>query len=201
MRSTDDAGTSGEKHETGEVRETDGAGGVETQTFEEFVDGCLPALCRYAYALTGDRHAGEDLVQETLVRLLGAWRRIRINGNPVGYARSAMFRTYVSRWRTLRRRPTCASLDDETPALGDGYAAADTRDALRQALHDLPRLQRAVLVLTYLDDLPDATIADLLGRRPATVRSLRMRGLAAMRRRMAGSDGPAESVEVCNGTR
>ena len=38
-------------------------------TFEQFVGDSLPALMRHAYALTGSVHAGEDLVQDTLVRL------------------------------------------------------------------------------------------------------------------------------------
>lgn len=169
---------------------------MSKQTFEEFVDECLPVLGRYAYALTGNRHAGEDLVQETLVKLMGAWRRINVDGNPVGYARSTMFRTYVSRWRALRRRPATEPINDEIPIDGDGYTGIEIRDALRRALRGLSRPQRAVLVLTYLDDLPDDTIADLMGRRPSTIRSLRMRGLAAMRERMAD----VETLEVAHET-
>ena len=40
-------------------------------SFGQFVGDSLPALMRHAYALTGDAHAGEDLVQDTLVRLAG----------------------------------------------------------------------------------------------------------------------------------
>ena len=47
------------------------------QLLDEFVEGHVAALDRYAYALTGDRHAADDLVQETLVRVAGAWRRNR----------------------------------------------------------------------------------------------------------------------------
>jgi len=72
-------------------------------TFAEFAGTSLPALTRYAYALTGNVHASEDLVQDTLVKLAGAWRRVREDGNALGYARAVMFRTYVSRWRVLRR--------------------------------------------------------------------------------------------------
>jgi DNA-directed RNA polymerase specialized sigma24 family protein len=45
-----------------------------------------------------------------------------------------------------------------------------------------------VLVLSYLDDLPDENIAALLGRRPATIRSLRFRGLRALRDRFSADD-------------
>jgi RNA polymerase sigma-70 factor (sigma-E family) len=157
---------------------------MRVPTFEEFVGESLPSLKRYAYALTGNVHAGEDLLQDTLVKLAGAWRRVRSDGNPLGYAKAVMFRTYVSSWRAIRRRPLLETYAD-TPADGDQYADVDTRDALRCALQRLPRLQRAVLVLGYLDDMADDDIAELLDRRPATIRSLRHRGLRALREALA----------------
>jgi RNA polymerase sigma-70 factor (sigma-E family) len=166
-------------------------------SFEQFVGESLPALMRHAYALTGNVHAGEDLVQDTLVRLAGVWGRVDRDGNPLGYARAVMFRTYLSRWRVVRRRPRAEPLV-ETAAPGDAYADVDARDSLRRGLAHLPRLQRAVLVLTYLDDMADEGIAELLGRRPATIRSLRYRGLQALRSRFL-ADGDAE-LEVYRGT-
>jgi RNA polymerase sigma-70 factor (sigma-E family) len=165
--------------------------------FDDFVGECLPALTGYAYALTGSVHAGEDLVQDTLVKLAGAWRRVRRDGNPLGYARAVMFRTFVSRWRAVRRRPVLEEYR-ELPATGDQYADVEERDAIRRALVGLPRLQRAVLVLTYLDDMTDDDIAALLDRRPATVRSLRYRGLRALRQRLVPPEN-AMSEEVTRG--
>jgi RNA polymerase sigma-70 factor (sigma-E family) len=165
--------------------------------FEQFVGASLPALMRHAYALTGNVHAGEDLVQDTLVRMAGAWRRIDRDGNPLAYARTVMLRTYLSRWRSLRRRPVPQPLV-ETAAQGDGYATVDIRDSLRRGLAELPRLQRAVLVLSYLDDLADEDIAELLDRRPVTIRSLRFRGLRSLRDRFRADDDTA--VEAYRGT-
>jgi len=157
---------------------------MRDSAFAEFAGDSLPALYRYAYVLTGDAHAAEDLVQETLVKLTGVWRRVRHDGNPIGYARAVMFRTFVSRWRTLKRRPALEAYHHEQPAPGDQYAQLELRDALRRALLTLPRLQRAVLVLGYLDDLADEEIAVLLDRRQATIRSLRFRGLRTLREQL-----------------
>ena len=68
-------------------------------SFDEFVHGHIAALDRYAYALTGERHAAEDLVQETLVRVAGAWRRVHREGNPTGYATTGRPNPYA-RWAT-----------------------------------------------------------------------------------------------------
>jgi RNA polymerase sigma-70 factor (sigma-E family) len=169
-------------------------GGWQVTTFAEFAGDSLPALSRYAYALTGNVHASEDLVQDTLVKLAGAWRRVRRDGNPLGYARTVMFRTYVSRWRSARRRPVLEEYRD-APAANDPFGQADVRDALRRALATVSRLQRAVLVLSYLDDMTDEEIAALLDRRPATIRSLRHRGLLALRERLVSY----EQAEVTRG--
>lgn len=50
-----------------------------------------------------------------------------------------------------------------------------------RALAGLPRRQRAVLVLRYYEHQSDAQIADLLGAREGTVRSLATRAFAALR--------------------
>ena len=167
-------------------------------TFERFVGDSLPALMRHAHALAGDVHAAEDLVQDTLVRMIGAWRRIDKDGNPLAYARMVMFRTYLNRWRHRRRRPTLQPLV-ELAAPGDAYATVELRESLRRALAQLPRLQRAVLVLSYLDDLPDEDIAVVLQRRPTTIRSLRFRGLRALRDRLPFDD--TTELEVHHGKR
>jgi RNA polymerase sigma-70 factor (sigma-E family) len=154
---------------------------VVDESFDEFVRAYISTLDRYAYALTGDRHRADDLVQETLVRLAGAWRRVRRDVDPGAYARTVMFRTHISLWRRWSTRPEATALTTDPPAVRDPYAAVDARLTLRVAVRRLSRLQRAVLVATYLDDSPDDEIAALIGRSASTVRSLRHRALKALR--------------------
>ena len=164
--------------------------------FEDFVHQSLPALGRYAYVLTGSRHQAEDLVQDTLVRVGSAWRRVDRDDSPLAYARTTMVRLHVSRWRWQRRRTrlpdSFADPAQDDPAL----ASIEHRAQLRTALSTLPPLQRAVIVLGYFDDFDDATIADVIRRKPATVRSLRRRALAALRADLGsqtdGHDNPAD---------
>ena len=55
-------------------------------------------------------------------------------------------------------------------------------------LAKLPRKQRAVLVLRYYEDLPDAEIADLLGVAASTVRSNATRALATLREHLTAEE-------------
>ena len=147
--------------------------------FAEFVDGSLPALLRFGYVLTGSAQEAEDLVQDALAKSLRRWRRVRAD-NPVAYTRRVMVNTHLARWRRWGARVRLGGVP-EAAADDGGLARGEDWDALRRALAVLPSRQRAVVVLRYFEDLPDATIAGLLGCSPGTVRSHAARGLAALR--------------------
>ena len=63
----------------------------------------------------------------------------------------------------------------------DSEPAAVERDRTLRAVMQLPVRRRAVVVLRFYDDLPEATIADLLGVSVGTVKSQLSRGLEQLR--------------------
>jgi RNA polymerase sigma factor (sigma-70 family) len=85
-------------------------------------------------------------------------------------------------------------LTADPAAASDAYASVDARLTLRNAMQALPRLQRAVLVATYLRDHNDEQIAEMIGRTPATVRSLRHRGLKTLRATLGTAEAPPAVV-------
>jgi RNA polymerase sigma factor (sigma-70 family) len=95
-----------------------------------------------------------------------------------------MVNTHRTRWRRWGAR---VELGDVPEAAVDDAALRRSQewDALRRALARLPSRQRAVLVLRYLEDLPDSSIAALLDCPPGTVRSHASRGLATLRSLLA----------------
>ena len=149
------------------------------ENFAAFVAASRPALLRFGHVLTGSAQEAEDLVQEALAKSLRRWRRVRAD-NPVAYTRRVMINTHLTRWRRWGARVRLGDVP-ETAADDAGLRRGEDWDTLRRALTLLPPRQRAVLVLRYLEDLPDTTIAELLGCSPGTVRSYAARGLAALR--------------------
>ena len=135
---------------------------------------------RVAVLLTGDWHAAEDLVQASLVKLYRAWPKLRLDGDPDAYLRRIMVNTHRSWWRARWRRETPSGDLPETVVadFADGKALSAQ---VRQALAALPRRQRAVLVLRYYADLPEAEVAVLLGCTTGTVKTHTHRGLRALR--------------------
>ncbi len=137
-------------------------------------------LLRLAFQLTHDQASAEDVVQEALMRIYRTWqRRMPAVEYVEAYARRAVVNEY------LRRKRLRSASEVVTAAPPDVAVAADDsvldRDAMWQALGALPPRQRAVLVLRFYEDMPDAAIADFIGAREGTVRSLASRGLAALR--------------------
>jgi RNA polymerase sigma factor (sigma-70 family) len=59
--------------------------------------------------------------------------------------------------------------------------ALDERDAMLRRIAALPVRQRIVVALRYYEGLTDEQIADVIGCRPATVRSHAARALATLR--------------------
>jgi RNA polymerase sigma-70 factor (sigma-E family) len=148
----------------------------------EFADQHGLGLVRFALLVSGDHGTAEDLVQETLQSLFRRFGHHLPLEDPVAYARRAIVNANIS-W--TRRKMT--ALTSVSAAVPDTVAPGDTSDGIaeRQAMwHALSRLsdrQRAVLVLRFYCDSTDEQIASTLGCRPATVRSLAARGLAALR--------------------
>lgn len=153
-------------------------------TFDEFVVTRLPALLRFAGALTGDRATAEDVVQESLVRAHARWQRISTMDQPESYVRRMITNEYLSfRRRFARIEPHADVLElcDKGGDAPDHPTMLAERDALRAELAALPRRQRAVLALRYYAGLTDAEIAEELGCSPGTVRGYASRALATLR--------------------
>jgi RNA polymerase sigma-70 factor (sigma-E family) len=149
------------------------------QDFTAFVVARSPELIRLAYVLSGDQHAAEDLLQGALAKAAAHWGRIR--SSPEGYVRQVMYRAQVDGWRRRARRPETAMAQVPEPPAEEPAVGPAARLALQDALRALPPGKRAVLVLRYLEDLPESQVAEILGCSVGTVRSQTHKAIAQLR--------------------
>jgi RNA polymerase sigma-70 factor (sigma-E family) len=152
-------------------------------SFEGFVLAHGPELVAFARRLTLDHHRAEDIVQDVLARLGLSWARVSRVQDVRAYAYKAVLNDFLS-WRrrlSSRERPRPDPVGRDAPTAPGADHGVVERDLLRSALSRLPPVQRAVLVLRYHQDLPDAEIAELVGCAESTVRSHARRALAAVR--------------------
>jgi RNA polymerase sigma-70 factor (sigma-E family) len=149
------------------------------EEFAEFAQASYGGLIHAAYLLTGDRHAAEDAAQAALVRTYAAWSRVR-RDDAFAYARRVLVNYVTDRWRRrLREYPT-----DDLPEQPTGADPADEvalRQWLASALATLTIRERAVVIMRYLFDLPEAAVARDLGVTVGTVKSTSSRALAKLR--------------------
>ncbi|HEV2766866.1 MAG TPA: sigma-70 family RNA polymerase sigma factor [Acidimicrobiales bacterium] len=138
-------------------------------------------MVRLATFLVGRSEVAEELVQDAFVRVAPKLSYVE---TPAAYLRVAVVNACRS-WQCKQGRERSAL----SVLAGDrDQMVSDRPCELTDALARLRQRQRAAIVLRYWEDLPEAEIAELLGCRPGTVKSLLSRGLAALRHEFGDDD-------------
>ncbi len=129
-------------------------------------------LYRVALSILGDPHEAEDAVQDAFIRLLE--RAPDDLENPDAWLTRVVINGCKSRLRLVWRQ--VGPLPDTLPAPGP-----EEREELEE-LFSLPPLDRAVIHLHYYEGWSTDEIAQMLGRRPGTVRSQLARAREKLRK-------------------
>jgi RNA polymerase sigma-70 factor, ECF subfamily len=137
-------------------------------TFRQQVETTIPALRRYARALTRDADLADDLVQDTLVRALRSEHLF--HGDEVrSWLYTILTNLNRNRLRSLSRRPSLLPLEDnDAPDLAGPEAGG--RD-IERALATLVDEQRNALLLVVLEGLTYREVAEVQGVPIGTVMS------------------------------
>jgi RNA polymerase sigma-70 factor (ECF subfamily) len=136
--------------------------------FRQSVEATIPALRRYARALTRDADIADDLVQDTLVRALRS-EHLFYGGDVRSWLYTILTNLNRNRLRSLARRPAIAPIDDnDAPDLAGPEAGG--RD-IERALATLVDEQRAALLLVVLEGLSYREVAEVQGVPIGTVMS------------------------------
>ena len=143
-------------------------GGPDLATFRQNVEATIPALRRYARALTRDSDIADDLVQDTLVRALRS-EHLFHGGDVRSWLYTILTNLNRNRLRSLARRPTLSPIEDnDAPDLAGPEAGG--RD-IERALATLVEDQRNALLLVVLEGLSYREVAEVQGVPIGTVMS------------------------------
>ena len=136
--------------------------------FQEGVQLAIPALRRYARALTRDADLADDLVQDTLVRALRS-QHLFNGGELRSWLYTILTNLNRNRLRSLARRPTITAIGDNDAPDASGPEAGG-RD-IERALATLVEDQRTALLLVVLEGLSYREVAEVQGVPIGTVMS------------------------------
>ncbi|MGH9729944.1 MAG: RNA polymerase sigma factor [Candidatus Acidiferrales bacterium] len=131
--------------------------------FQSLYENYAPAVRRFALFLCGDPMIADDVTSETFLRALRAHAHIR---QPT--VRSYLFAIAQNAYRDVRRRSRQqAELDVNKPDAGiSAQARLEQNEEVRvvlAALQELPEIDRTILLMRVLDDVPHEEIASVVG--------------------------------------
>ncbi len=141
---------------------------IEVTGFRQGIQAAIPALRRYARALTRDAETADDLVQDTLVRALRS-QHLFHGGDVRSWLYTILTNLNRNRLRSLARRPLLMPIDDNDTA-GAAGPEAGGRD-IERALAGLVEEQRSTLLLVVLEGLTYREVAEVQGVPIGTVMS------------------------------
>ena len=156
--------------------------GMDEQLFRALYARTARPLRAYLGRVMGNSALADDLLQETYYRFL----RSRFSSEDETYQRNYLFRIATNLMRDHFRRPRVEvpEDDDTTPERGTETAFRDEvgmRTDVSGVLAELRPRDRAMLWLAYVEGASHQEIAQALGLKPRSVRSMLFRA----RKRMA----------------
>jgi RNA polymerase sigma-70 factor (ECF subfamily) len=167
-------------------------GGAKVGTFRSSVEAAIPALRRYARALTRDAEIADDLVQDTLVRALRS-EHLFHGGEVRSWLYTILTNLNRNRLRSLARRPSITPIEDgDAPDMAGPEAGG--RD-IERALGTLVEDQRTALLLVVLEGLSYREVAEVQGVPIGTVMSRLARARVQIKSYLDGERPPLRRVK------
>lgn len=166
------------------------------EAFEQLVRRHHPRLARYCGKSVGSITEGDELAQETLVRMWEARRDYQPRAPFAVFMLTIARNLCRNRVRDAGRRgrwhaeaPEArleAVSSQSSPDVVDQLLEREQQRRVRDAMLELPDMFREVLLLRFDQELDYAEISRIVGRNEATVRSRVFHGLKKLRARVSG---------------
>lgn len=152
--------------------------------YERYVD----KIYNYVYYRTGNHHDAEDLTAKVFFQALNHIPRFVQRGAPFSSWLYRIAHNLVANWHRDRSRKKVVSLDGLALVGAEGddgpfqqTAQGERRDAVLAAMRGLPADRQELLILKFVEQLPNAQIGQIMGRSEGAIKSLYHRTLVALR--------------------
>lgn len=162
---------------------------LSADAWSAIYDRNFPKIYSYIYRRVGNHAAAEDLTSHVFLEALRGIGGFRYRGVSL---LAWLYRiAHNLTCDHLRRHAThpVLSLDNgngnHEPQVSDPTHQVDTWQDISRALQRLPDDHQQVLVLRFIEGLPTAAVAAIMGKRVGTVRVIQHRALGRMRRLLA----------------
>lgn len=155
--------------------------------YERYVD----KIYNYVYYRTGNHHDAEDLTAKVFHQALRFIPRYMQRGAPFSSWLYRIAHNLVANWHRDRGRRTIISLERLAAVAqqredGPFHQAtkSEERETLLAAIRGLPDDRQQLLILKFVERLPNARIGQIMGRTEGAIKSLYHRTLASLRQEL-----------------
>ena len=154
----------------------------------------LDKLYAFAMKLTRSRDEAEDLVSDTMLRAIERWDQYRLGTNVRAWLFTILYHVFVSRKRRIDAREVPQPEHEDGRPAFEAVGEADPEgrfydsfldEEIVKAIDDLPDEYRVAVVLSDVQELRYAEIAQVLGIPEGTVKSRLFRGRKILQRKLA----------------
>lgn len=153
----------------------------------------LDALYSFALKLTRARDDAEDLVSDTVLRAFDRWEQYQLGTNVRAWLFTILYHTFVSRKRRIDAREVQLPEDPEGWSAYEAVGESDPEgkfydsfidEEVTREIDKLPEDYRTAVVLSDIQGLRYAEIAEILGIPEGTVKSRLFRGRRILQKRL-----------------
>ena len=159
-------------------------GTLVQEPFEDVFRRVLPRALRVAQRILGNETRAEDAAAEALARAHSSWHKVGSTSYCEAWILRVTANVAIDMSRRDRHLLPHAWDDQAEHDSRDDSEHAVTRIDLAAALASLPKRQREVVILQYLEGLTEAETALAMGVSPGTVKKNGFRARETLRKRL-----------------
>jgi len=169
---------------------------TDPDAFGEIYELYAERIYNYVYYRTSNHAEAEDLTSRVFERALKHISRYEDRGVPFSAWLYRIAHNLVANWHRDRSRRQILSLDsisqwhfhEDGPELETQLV--EDKETLLAAIQRLPADRRELLIMKYVEKLPNAEIGDIMGRSEGAIKSLYHRTLLSLRSDLRRDDNP-----------
>ena len=159
---------------------------VDSEAFGSLYKRYVDRIYNYVYYRTGNIHDAEDLTARIFYRALRHIGNYQDQGAPFAAWLYRIARNMVANWYRDNKNDRMLPLES-ADGRGGGHSPEalvvdmEDRDALLQAIRQLPPERQELLILKFVERMPNAEIGRIMGRSEGAIKLLYFRTLRSLR--------------------
>jgi RNA polymerase sigma-70 factor (ECF subfamily) len=156
------------------------------QAFRQLVECHMKQAYNLAYGFVGNHEEAEDIAQEAFVRIHRSIHSFRGEASFGTWLHRIVVNLSLNQRRREQKMTGLQHADHvASPPAHTAHEERESNLHLERAIHELPTLQRAVVILRHLEGLSTRQVSGILGCSEGTVKTHLFRAMKKLKKRLA----------------